>query len=572
METMNPYYIVKTAEDFYSDEAVAPIIGALIGGGIGAYTGKGWKSKLLRGLAGAGIGGGIGMGANWIRNRLGYGQAAEAQREQFNSLQKELADTQKLHSDVRNDIKEIYRNLYGFIDYDLDNKPTLKDALTDITQSLGSRKIEQRPIGYSEKDYTQFKGDFKPRNIVQILTTPEIQLNQDNRRIREDLLQPVFYETFKPIKERTGPTNSETKPKGELQNFTMPKELPNPAVPSQKLYTDDFISPIIGALLGGGIGAFTGKDKKSTIKRGIIGLLLGGGAGLGVNWLRDKLDRSNFQLDRYKARQNYNEYLQVYNNDLFNIKQTLRNAYDTLGGTHNNRTLKEMSELLKKYTNNVSYNDPEALTLRDHINEYNGNDTYLGSVTRYDITNALKEIGKQEDLKAEYEYYLKGVDDIISGNIKIDPRIKNTLKGATKLEILTAIGEEMSDLRKYTNPPITTYISAFDKLGYNTDNTKNFIKDYFDNIMRRLAYHIKKNRDPNYENRDESLPLYPFEGPVDASAPSWKALATDLQEKVVNNWERAEGSVARRITPKLQNATTNRKALSKDKIPTIDEY
>lgn len=112
MSKINPYRIVKSASIFddagyipndkvlaHKTDLIAPIIGLLLGGGYGAYTGKGVSNKILRALAGAGIGGLAGMGVNHILDRTVNSQAMQDIKKQFeglrasnSSLSKQLED------------------------------------------------------------------------------------------------------------------------------------------------------------------------------------------------------------------------------------------------------------------------------------------------------------------------------------------------------------------------------------------------------------------------------------------------------------------------------------------------
>lgn len=83
MTKINPYHIVKQASLFNEDgylntgglasmhytDTVAPLVGMLLGGGIGAYRGTSAGDKILKGLTGAGVGGLVGMGVNHVLDR-----------------------------------------------------------------------------------------------------------------------------------------------------------------------------------------------------------------------------------------------------------------------------------------------------------------------------------------------------------------------------------------------------------------------------------------------------------------------------------------------------------------------
>ena len=514
METINPYYIVKTAENFYADEAVAPIIGALLGGGIGAYTGKGWKSKLLRGLAGAGIGGSIGMGANWIRNRLGYGQAADAQRERQEGLDRGLENAKDEYKKQTKGIAEIYNNVGGT---DVD-QITPDKALKGIGDVINSREVIQRPIGhfYINADLAR---NISNRTGYDILVASPEQLERENKRIREQLQEPVLYETFTPL--NVNPKFTDESEQGfqehpvrqsnstDFEKDDNIKYMQEAVKPNQSFYSSDFINPIIGALLGTGIGAYTGKDKKSKIKRGLIGLLLGGGAGLGANWIKDKMDQGE-----YKEHNKGYEDLLVRNTNTFNRTVEDRNSalsgfYRLLGGNVNNNNAEDILNKLQNYTKDLkSFTTKEDLRDNPEYNKLLKDDPEklhsLLTVSGKILNPVGASVGAfhtdwKNIAKKNIEALQNTIDNFYSK--KLDPKV---LAGLNNEAISILENADQNDLREaieYENNYINNmsierqpaYIDLLAEKIPNLD-TENLPINEKIHLLRRLVFNVQRNK------------------------------------------------------------------------------
>lgn len=518
MNKINPYYIVKTAEDFYKDEAIAPIIGAILGGGIGAYTGKGWKSKLLRGLAGAGIGGGIGMGANWVRNRLGYGQAADVQRNKQEGLNKGLENAKDEYKKQTKGIAEIYNNVGGT---DID-QITPDKALEGIGDVINSREVIQRPIGhfYINADLTR---NIPKRTWYDILVASPEQLERENKRIREQLQEPVLYETFTPL--NVNPKFTDESEQGfqehpvrqsnstDFEKDDNIKYMQEAVKPNQSFYSSDLINPIIGALLGTGIGAYTGKDKKSKIKRGLIGLLLGGGAGLGANWIKDKMDQGE-----YKEHNKGYEDLLIRNTNTFNRTVEDRNSalsefYRLLGGNVNNNNTEDILNKLQNYTKDLkSFTTKEDL--RDNPEYIKQLDTDIfrkfpnvRDNKGYSPIQVLSRSIQNRD-KKDTESIIKTVDDFYLK--KLDPEVYSNLNKEILSVLENPNEKDKTNALSYVtvhSPYYNLYNkpSVIDVLVSKMPDAKELqIKEQTD-ILRRLALNIQWHKEKRLLNEAHEL-------------------------------------------------------------------